>query len=423
MIPRAAASKLLFLLILAVPLGTIAETAEELQAKINNQNQSIANLEKEIAVYQNEIAKLGTQKNTLANAIQLLTLESKKLGTNIKITQGKIDATNLTLSSLGTSITQASASIEDLQNGVAQGLRAMNARDNTSLTEILLSDDTLAQMWHYAAQESGLRIGMRQKVKDLSEKKKVLAANKTQVEQVKAQLVSLRAQLKDQQTINAKTQAQKAALLKSTKNQEAEYTKIVAQKAALKAQMEADVRDYESKLRYVLNPKNLPTAGSSPFGWPLDRVIITQLFGKTVAAARLYTSGSHNGVDFGTSIGTPVKALASGTVVGSGNADIACPGASYGVWILIRYDNGLTAVFGHLSLVRASTGARVEKGEVVAYSGATGYATGPHLHVSVFPNDGVTITSFPSKSCRGRTITIPTAAANAYLDPMLYFPK
>ena len=423
MIPRAAASKLLFLLILAVPLGTIAETAEELQAKINNQNQSIANLEKEIAVYQNEIAKLGTQKNTLANAIQLLTLESKKLGTNIKITQGKIDATNLTLSSLGTSITQASASIEDLQNGVAQGLRAMNARDNTSLTEILLSDDTLAQMWHYAAQESGLRIGMRQKVKDLSEKKKVLAANKTQVEQVKAQLVSLRAQLKDQQTINAKTQAQKAALLKSTKNQEAEYTKIVAQKAALKAQMEADVRDYESKLRYVLNPKNLPTAGSSPFGWPLDRVIITQLFGKTVAAARLYTSGSHNGVDFGTSIGTPVKALASGTVVGSGNADIACPGASYGVWILIRYDNGLSAVFGHLSLVRASTGARVEKGEVVAYSGATGYATGPHLHVSVFPNDGVTITSFPSKSCRGRTITIPTAAANAYLDPMLYFPK
>ena len=91
--------------------------------------------------------------------------------------------------------------------------------------------------------------------------------------------------------------------------------------------------------------------------------------------------------------------------------------------MFIKYDNGLSSVYGHLSLVKAGSGTRVLPGDVVAYSGATGYATGPHLHVSVFPNDGVAIHSFPSKACPGKTITIPTAAANAYLDPMLYLPK
>ena len=116
-------------------------------------------------------------------------------------------------------------------------------------------------------------------------------------------------------------------------------------------------------------------------------------------------------------------AMGTGVVIGEGNSDLACKGASYGNWIFIKYDNGLSAVFGHLSLIKAKVGQQVQSGDIVAYTGATGYATGPHLHVSVWPSDGVHITSFPSQACPGRTITIPTAAANAYLDPMIYFPK
>jgi murein DD-endopeptidase MepM/ murein hydrolase activator NlpD len=414
---------LLILLGICMPVFSYAETAAELQAKIDAQNQSITAIEREIALYQQELAGLGKQKDTLANAIQILTLESKKLSADIRVTEGKISATNLKLDSLGISIQKTGASIDDLKNAIAKGLRTMNANDKTTLTKILLSKEKLSEIWHVASQESALRASMKEKVDALEGTKKELTASKVQVESVKHDLVILRAQLTDQQTINNKTQAQKTALLKATKNQEASYAKIIAQKAQQKAQLEADIRDYESKLKYVLNPSSLPPAGSSPFSWPLDKIIITQLFGKTSASARLYATGSHNGVDFGASTGTPVKALASGVVVGSGNADIACPGASYGIWILIRYDNGLTAVFGHLSLIKASTGTRVNRGDVVAYSGSTGYATGPHLHVSVFPNDGIKITSFPSKSCVGKTLTVPVAATNAYLDPMLYFPK
>lgn len=412
---------ILFLSIL--PGHAHAQTAEELQSKINAQNIAISNLEKEIAGYQSQLTNLSKQKDTLANALAILALESKKIGADIKVSEGKIKATNLKLETLGASIQKTGVSIEELKKAVAKSIREINTTDQVTLAEVLVAKDGLADLWHYRAAQEAFQKSIRERTSKLTTTKTSLVADKTEVEKTKKQLLAFQSQLKDQQTINSRNQSAQRALLNETKNQESTYQKMVASKEALKDQLEDDLRDYESKLTYVLNPSELPKSGSQTFSWPVDSVRITQLFGRTVAAARLYTSGSHNGIDFGVPTGTPVRALANGVVIGSGNADLTCRGASYGIWIFIKYDNGLSAVFGHLSLVKAKTGAPVSRGEVVAYSGATGYATGPHLHVSVFPNDAAQITTFKSKSCPGKTITIPTAAINAYLDPMLYFPK
>ena len=408
---------------LCLPFFVRADTASDLTNKIADQNAAISNLEKEIAGYQQQLTLLGQSKNTLANTIQTLNLESKKLNADIKVTEGKIAAENLTLESLGSSIQKTGNNITDLKIALAKSLHEMQIDDKNSVIQSLISKQSFSTLWHYNEQRSSFRIGIRERTGQLATTKTALVSHQTEVQKAKNVLLGLEAQLQDQKAINAKTQSQKNALLKLTKNQETNYQKIVSQKIALKTQMESDLHDYESKLKYVLNPSLLPSSGSTTFIWPLDKVIITQLFGKTMAAARLYVTGSHNGVDFGAPVGTPVKAMAVGTVIGSGNTDRVCPGASYGNWVFIKYDNGLASVYGHLSLVKAGSGTRVLPGDVVAYSGATGYATGPHLHVSVFPNDGVAIHSFPSKACPGQTITIPTAATNAYLDPMLYLPK
>jgi murein DD-endopeptidase MepM/ murein hydrolase activator NlpD len=115
--------------------------------------------------------------------------------------------------------------------------------------------------------------------------------------------------------------------------------------------------------------------------------------------------------------------MAEGVVVGLGNTDTACPRASYGMWLFIKYDNGLSSLFGHLSVIKVHPGDRVSTGDIVAYSGMTGYATGPHLHLTIIAADAGSIQSFPSKACSGKTYTAPVAALNAYLDPMLYLPK
>jgi murein DD-endopeptidase MepM/ murein hydrolase activator NlpD len=176
-------------------------------------------------------------------------------------------------------------------------------------------------------------------------------------------------------------------------------------------------------LTYVLNPNSIPKANNSALDWPLDSVLITQQFGKTNASARLYAAGTHNGVDFRAAVGTPVKSAGNGKVAGTGDTDADCKGASFGRWVLIKYDNGLATTYGHLSSISVSAGQAVTSGQVVGYSGNTGYSTGPHLHVSTYAADAVNPVTRPSNTCPGKSMTMPVSAVNAYLDPLVYFPK
>ena len=88
----------------------------------------------------------------------------------------------------------------------------------------------------------------------------------------------------------------------------------------------------------------------------------------------------HNGVDFGGPVGTPVIAAASGDVIIS--RDYGWNGG-YGNYVVIRHPNGTQTLYAHLSRNAAAAGESVEQGDVIGYVGATGKATGPHLHFEV----------------------------------------
>lgn len=90
----------------------------------------------------------------------------------------------------------------------------------------------------------------------------------------------------------------------------------------------------------------------------------------------------HAGVDYGASVGTPLRAMNDGTVVGAG------PMSGYGVYIDVQYADGTVSRYGHLSSVAATVGQQVAAGETVAYSGNTGRSTGPHLHLEIRPGGG-----------------------------------
>ena len=114
--------------------------------------------------------------------------------------------------------------------------------------------------------------------------------------------------------------------------------------------------------------------------------------------------------------------MADGVVLGTGNTDLTCRGASFGKFVFIKYDNGLSSTFGHLSLIKVNEGDKVARGQVVGYSGSTGHATGPHLHVSLYASEAVKMDSKPSAACGGRVYRLPVAPINAYLDAMYYLP-
>ena len=98
-----------------------------------------------------------------------------------------------------------------------------------------------------------------------------------------------------------------------------------------------------------------------------------------------WCGGRHGGVDFAAPTGTPVLAAWSGTVTGR------TWGSSFGTQIVIDQDRlpdgraGMFAVYAHLSRRIVSPGHRVTVGQKIGEVGATGNATGPHLHYEVQP--------------------------------------
>jgi len=86
---------------------------------------------------------------------------------------------------------------------------------------------------------------------------------------------------------------------------------------------------------------------------------------------------THQGLDFRVHSGTPVAAINSGTVL------LARPLYFEGNCVVIDHGQGLLTLYLHLSEIRVKETDRVEKGQEIGLSGASGRATGPHLHLAV----------------------------------------
>jgi len=414
-------SFLLFGVLLIAPILFVsAQSITDLRAKISQKDSDIAALEAEIRAYQNQLESIAEQKNSLSNSIKELDLTKKKLNTDIAVTQKKIDKTNLTIQSLSSSIGNKEEIIANNMESLKSGIKQISEFEGSSLVEVLLSRNDFSAAWNDIDNITALYDKVRENTKQVKEVKGQLEGTRAETIQAKNELTALKSQLSDQQKIVVQNTNEKNQLLKQTKNSEANYQILLKDRIAQRDAFEKELRDYEAQLQYILDPSKLPAG--RVLSWPLSNVLITQMFGKTVDARRLYVSGTHNGVDFRASTGTPVMAMADGTVLGVGDTDKTCYGASYGKFVFIKYDNGLSSTFGHLSLTKVSEGQKIKRGQVVAYSGATGHVTGPHLHVSLYASDAVKMSSKPSAACNGRIYYLPVSPVNAYLDVLEYLP-
>jgi murein DD-endopeptidase MepM/ murein hydrolase activator NlpD len=121
------------------------------------------------------------------------------------------------------------------------------------------------------------------------------------------------------------------------------------------------------------------TATSVPSGWPVRSGYITSNYGFRIhptKRARLF----HQGVDFAAPRGTPVVAVADGLVTFSGRR------SGYGNMVEIRHVDGYSTRYAHNQANLVQEGQQIRRGQKIGTVGATGTATGPHVHFEVLKN-------------------------------------
>lgn len=408
----------------AEPRIALAQTAsaDELRQQIGDTNDRIAELEREINALAANLDTTSKQAQTLKNAVSALELSRKKLETDLSLTTSKIKRTSLTLTQLAEEIAETEGKIEKSSKALAQGMRDMQMAEAQSTIIQILGKQTLSETWGYVDSLRTIHANVIIGMDDLRELRSTLGGQKSSAEKEKENLVTLQKNLSGQKQVVEYSKAEQSKLLTSTQNSAAAYEAQLAQKKKQKEQFESELFEFESKLKLTIDPASVPGARAGIFAWPLDKVRITQSFGVTVDSVRLYKSGTHNGVDFGAAVGTPIKAVLSGVIEGTGNTDLQKGCYSYGKWVLIKHANGLSTLYAHLSVISVSKGDEVATGDRIGYSGATGYATGPHLHLTVLASQGVQVQRY-SSSINCKNTIIPLADVKAYLNPLSYLPS
>lgn len=416
------------LLWVSSPVSAQTSEIERLQQEINNRSNRLSEIDAEIAKFEQELKAVGGEKKTLQSAINRLETERKKVNAEISRTETLISSTDLEINKLALEINKTENSIHGTKEVIASIIRREYQSGDTSLVEVLLGNDQLSDFWSQLEAHHNIREVLSAKVAELNSYQEIITGKKGENESKREDLSSLKDQYTGQTQVLETNKQEQAELLEVTKNEERNYQQLLASKQEVREQILQEMRDYESKLQFILDPATVPTAGSAVFAWPLDNIIITQYFGGTEFAARnagVYGGRAyHPGVDFGAPSGTPIKAPLSGTVRATGNTDLVPGCYSWGKWTLIDHANGLSTLYAHQSVQSVAAGQKVSTGEIIGYVGNTGFSTGPHLHFTVYAKDGVNVRRFNEiktvTSCG--PATTPIAATEAYIDPMNYLP-
>lgn len=159
------------------------------------------------------------------------------------------------------------------------------------------------------------------------------------------------------------------------------YDQLVLRLAALERQIskEEPILDRSRQLAIIEHAKLEAGFTRVPTEWPVLGEV-TSPFGYRVHP--IDGEGEfHPGLDIATDYGSPIRAAGGGVCV------FAEYKSGFGYTVMIDHRNGLISQYSHCSRLTAFEGASIQKGEIIAHVGSTGYSTGPHVHYELHYHD------------------------------------
>ena len=361
-----------------------------LEGQIKDKADALEKINKELSATQKNLNETKAERMTLQKEVSSIDANIKQLNLNIQADTIAADKLRLEIQSITLDIDDIRDGVQVKKNSIAQIIRTLQRRDDESLLISFLKHDTLAEGVREAQGLSELNGQLAKDIRsliileqELGEKADGLSNRQVQIEARKANAQNRKQIVGDQRSL-------RQTLITQTKNKESTYEQQVEELRKEQQKIADEIEKIEVELRKKIDPNLLPLARPGVLAWPVRGGRVSQEYGSTAFALRNYRGKHHNGVDIAAPIGTEVLAAEKGKVINVGDQDRFCPRGAYGKFVVVKHENGLTTLYGHLSRYSVAIGQSVEEGNVVGYVGRTGYATGPHLHLVVFATNTIT---------------------------------
>ena len=372
---------------------------EELETRIKLQNEELEKLNRQMEETQSKLNGTKNERLSLQKELNKIKTSITQLNLGIKADQATINKLELEIDSLGYDIRDLEVLSDYKKQSVADVLRVINRNDQVNSLTLLLQGDSLAdgifELQALANTGSQLRTDIENL--DLLRGKKIKKIDEVSVK--KTELARRKDTLENRKTIIEDQENEKEIILIATKNKESIYQTEVEELQKRQEEISEQISKFEDELKDKFDAGLLPTKRSGVFEWPIvlktngGKGIITQHMGEV---SGLYRGKPHNGLDIGVPLGTEVLAAEDGVVMAVDDNDRSkWSKYQYGKYILIKHGNNLTTLYAHLSKQSVYTGKTVKRGEVIGYSGNTGYSTGAHLHFGVYWSSSVAMKSVP----------------------------
>lgn len=386
----------------AASSGEIRKQIIALQQERKEVQNQIADVKNQYKENENEIADLIAQKNVVDQEIQLL-------NTQIININEQISAYNLLIADKQDELDTAEDRLEALNQENKERIRTMEEEGEVSYWEVLFKANSFSDLLDRLNMVEEIAASDKRRLQELSDAANKVEEAQAELETEKGELETTKKDLDDTQAeMNEKSKESEAllqellqkaddlqALEEECKEQENAFLKQIA---AMEVQFNAaKQREWEAWKATSVPPTTQAggtggsssggTSGSSggssggSGGWlvPCSYTSITSPFGNRNSP----TSGAstyHQGVDLDTGTGDNVYASRAGvvTVAGWGNAA--------GNYVQINHQDGFSSIYMHLSSYCVSAGQIVSAGQLIGLTGATGIATGDHLHFGISYN-------------------------------------
>ena len=389
----------LALVLFGLAIGSSVMNANASTSSINATKEKIAELEKKKKSLQSTLKSLESEKKDIVNYITKLDEQLTQLENDLADTEADIDLTELHLEQMRKELAKAEEDEKVQYANMKSRIKFMYENGGSDYVSVLLGAADFSDLLNRTEYIEKISEYDKTMLDRYIETKHTIEEKEAEIEKTLQDLEDYRAELELEEEQVQEVREKKESELKSyeakiasTESDVNSYSKqISAAEAELEKLVEAEKKRQEEEARKKKEAeeaakKKSDTSDSSGknsasgLRWPLNvSGKITSRFGSRSSPTK-GASTYHKGIDIAVSYGTKIVAAGSGTVLTAGY------NSAMGNYIVINHGGGLYTYYEHCSRFAVSQGAKVSKGQTIAYVGSTGISTGPHLHFGVYVN-------------------------------------